>query len=160
MKIKYLVLAVALSLGLVGAVTSVSQPVSAATNNAKYYKTYKSIPKPLWGTWRTMGYTEYNGESNKKVRWTYSFKKHTYSQKVDFQGKRKSKTIHFLKNEIRDIDYRYKTKRYEIYQTAVKTMSKLAYDSIIYLKPVRHNGKKVLEMYPRVDNHTTYLYKQ
>ncbi|MFD1456347.1 hypothetical protein ACFQ44_11825 [Levilactobacillus lanxiensis] len=160
MKIKHLVLAVALSLGLVGAVTSVSQPASAAVNNAKYYKTYKSIPKPVRGTWRTKGYTEYSGESKKKVRWTYSFKKHTYSQKVDFQGKRKSKTIHFLKKEIRDIDYRYKTKQYEIYPTAVKTKSKLAYASILYLKPVRHNGKKALAMYPLTGKHITYLYRQ
>jgi len=160
MKIKHLVLAVALSLGLVGAVTSVSQPVSAATNNAKYYKTYKSIPKTVRGTWRTKGYAEYNSESKKPVRYTYKFNKSTYSIKVDFQGKRKSKTIHFLKKEIRDIDYRYKTKQYEIYPTAVKSKTKLAYAAILYVKPVRHNGKKALAMYPIAGKHITYLYRQ
>ncbi|WP_208907249.1 hypothetical protein [Levilactobacillus yiduensis] len=159
MKANHLIIAVALSLGLAGGITATTQPASAATDNSQYYKTYHVIPKVLRGTWRTKGYSEYNGESKKKVRWTYTFKKHSYTMKVDFQGKRKSKSIHFLKKEIRDIDYRYKTKRYEIYPTAAAE-SKRAYASILYLKPTRKNGKKVIKSYPVVGKHITYLYRR
>lgn len=160
MKLTKLVLAAALSLGLAGVVTTSAQPARAAVDNSKYYKTYKSIPKVLQGTWQTKGYTEYNSGSKKKVRWTYTFKKHSYSQNVDFQGKRKSKTIHFLKKEIRDIDYRYKTKCYEIYPTAVTSERKLAYASILTLKPVKRHGKRVIISYPIVGKHITYLYRK
>ncbi|TGD17626.1 hypothetical protein [Levilactobacillus suantsaiihabitans] len=159
MKLNQLVITLALSLGVAGAVTATTQPASAATDNSQYYKTYRAIPKVLRGTWRTKGYTEYSGESKKKVRWTYTFKKHSYTMKVDFQGKKKSKTIHFLKKEIRDIDYRYKTKQYEIYPTAA-TDSKRAYASILYLKPAKKHGKKVIKSYPIVGKHITYLYRR
>lgn len=159
MKLNQLVITLALSLGVAGAVTATAQPASAATDNSQYYKTYRAIPKVLRGTWRTKGYTEYSSESKKKTRWTYTFKKHSYTMKVDFQGKKKSKTIHFLKKEIRDIDYRYKTKQYEIYPTT-KIDSKIGYASILYLKPAKKHGKKVIKSYPIVGKHIAYLYRR
>jgi len=157
--INHIILAIALSLGLAGAITATAQPASAATYNSKYYKTYKAIPKVLRGTWQTKGYTEYSSLSKKKVRSIYTFKKNSYTMKIDFQGKRKTKTIHFLKKEVQDIDYRYKTKQYEIYPTGA-AMSKRAYASILYLKPVRHNGKKAIASYPIVGKHIAYLYRK
>lgn len=160
MKLIHLIVAVALSLGLAGIVTASSQPASAAATHSKTYKSYKSIPKVLRGTWRTKGYTEYSSDSRKKVRCIYKINKHTYSMKIDFQGKRKSKTIHFLKKEIQDIEYIYKLKRYWINPTGVKSEPKRGYASLLSIRVMQRHGKKVLAIDPIAGKHIMYLYRQ
>jgi len=152
MKIRHLLLAVVLSLGLAGVVTSISQPASA-----KAYKSYKSIPKVLRGTWQEKSYSKYT--KGVKVRWTYTFNKSSYTMKADYKGgNKKSKTVHFLKKEIHDISYAYKTKKYGIYPS-VTDKKKLPYAGVLSMEVVRHHGEKALAM-PGYDEQTIYFYRK
>lgn len=158
MKLRQSLLAVGLSLGLVGVVTSISQPASAATDNSQYYRTYKSIPKVLRGTWQTKGYMKY--QLGGKVNWTYTFNQNSYAMTLKYKGNsHKGKTVKFNKKDISYIDYRYATKRYEI-TPFTKDQAKRPYAGILYLKPVTHNGKKALADYPIVGTKITYFYKK
>jgi len=159
MKVKYFVAAAALSLGLAGVVTTLDQPVnaSAKTQRAKYYKT---MPKALRGTWQEKSFSKY--KKGIRVRWTYTFKKNSYTMKMDFKGgNKKSKSIHFSKKEIAGMYYDRKYKTYSVYPGGKAVpKSKLPYAAFMTFSVGRHNGKKAIGQHGMADNKLTYFYRK
>ncbi|KRN02656.1 hypothetical protein FD13_GL001647 [Levilactobacillus senmaizukei DSM 21775 = NBRC 103853] len=158
MKIKYLV-AAALSLGLAGAVTTFGQPVNAAAKS-KRMTYYKTMPKALRGTWQEKSYSKY--KKGIKVRWTYTFKKNSYSMRMDFKGgHKKSKTIHFSKKEIGGMNYDRRYKEYNVFPGGSSIpKSKLPYAAYLTFTAGRHNGKKALGQHAIADDRIIYFYRK
>lgn len=159
MQLKRFVMAVAVTLGVTGAVAATTSTADAAKNDVNPgFRQYKTMPKALRGTWQEKSYGKY--KKGIKVRWTYRFKKHSYSMKMDFKGgHKKSKTINFSKQEIGGMYYDKKHKTYDVYPGGNKVpKSKLPYAAYMTLKPVRHSGKKALALYPIAGKKITYLY--
>jgi len=149
MKLKNIVLIIALSFGLTFAAGAVTQTTNVSAD--KTYRAYKTMPKVLRGTWRT-GYLKY-GKTKTKVRWTYKFNKTSYYLTMSPKGKH-SKTFKFA---ISYMLYRYKTKHYEF--TGVTTKKNGTYNQPMEMKPVHHNGKKALGYYnTSVTKPDTYYY--
>jgi len=159
MKVKYLVAAAALSLGLAGAVTTFDQPVNAAAKT-KRITTYKTMPKALRGTWQEKSYSKY--KKGIKVRWSYTFNKNSYSMRMDFKGgPRKSKTIHFPKNQIGGMNYDHHYKVYNVFPGGSSIpKSKLPYAAYLTFTAGRHNGKRALGQHAIVDDKITYFYRK
>lgn len=159
MRLKKLAVAVAVTLGTVGVVSATTNTADAAKNDVNPgFRQYKTMPKPLRGTWQEKSYGKY--KKGIKVRWTYKFNKNSYSMKMDFKGgHKKSKTIKFSKKEIGGMYYDKKHKTYDVYPGGNKVpKSKLPYASYMTLKPVRHSGKKALALYPIGGSKITYFY--
>ncbi|WP_318766883.1 hypothetical protein [Lactiplantibacillus carotarum] len=157
MNIKRTAVAIMLGASVGGALaTAGSQPIQAATTTTtttkkKAYRNYKSIPKVLRGTWR------HNYKvGKKKASVTYKFNKTSYSETMRVKGK-KTKTVKFPKNDIREIGYSYSIKQYYIIPKVTKKNS--AYAGWVGLNPTKRHGKKALINYSVADNSKTYYYK-
>jgi len=146
MKLRNIVLVIALSFGLTFAAGAVTQTTNVSAD--KTYRAYKTMPKVLRGTWRT-GYLK-DGKS--KIRYTYKFNKSSYSLNILKKGKH-SKTFKFA---ISYMLYRYKTKQYEF--TGVTTKKNGPYNQPMDMKPVHHNGKKALGLYNSSFKHPDQYY--
>ncbi|ARN92613.1 hypothetical protein AZI11_06740 [Levilactobacillus brevis] len=145
---------ITLGLAFGGLLVTGTQPVQASANAG--YRDYKTFPKVMRGTWRSKGYTDYYSHK-KSANWSYKFNKSSYSIIIHFKSKKKAKVIHFPKNEINEVAYIYRLKKYHIQPKVTKKNYDFA--GIIDLKPVTHHGKKALAVASLSDGANTYYYK-
>ena len=159
MKAAHFVVAAALSLGLAGAVTAFDQPVDVSAKTPRITN-YKTMPKALRGTWQEKNYAKY--KKGVKGRWTYTFYKNSYTMRMDFKGgNKKSKSIHFSKNEIGGMRYDREYKTYDVYPGGKAIpKSKLPYAAYLTLSAGRHNGKRALGLHGIADDKITYFYRK
>jgi len=161
MRLKHLFAAVAVCVGVAGLATTLSttQPASAVTTSNKDFHKYQTMPNALRGTWQTKGYSKYR--KGVKVNSTYKFNKNSYTLIMKFKGGNvRSKTIHFPKKEVAGMWYERKTKVYDVFPGGKMSDAKKVYASYLKLKPVRHNGRKALALYPIEGTKMTYFYRQ
>lgn len=148
---KLMILTLGLAFG--GVLVTGTQPVQASANAG--YRDYKTFPKVMRGTWRSKGYGDYY---HKKIaNWSYKFNKSSYSIIIHIKGKKKTKVVHFPKNEINEVAYIYRLKEYHVQPKVTKKDYDFA--RIIDLRPMTHHGKKALAVLSPADNSNTYYYK-